>query len=97
MPFRKPAMIESPYLHTLRKICIGLGDCQSDWVITGSSGMALHGMDIEIHDIDIQTDQHGAYEIEAIFSEYVVEAVHYSASERIRSHFGSLEIDGVRV
>lgn len=59
--------------------------------------MALQGMDIEIHDIDIQTDQHGAYEIEGLFSEYVVKAVHYSASERIRSHFGSLEIDGAKV
>lgn len=59
--------------------------------------MALQGMDIEVHDIDIQTDRQGAYEIEDLFSEYIVKAVHYSASERIRSHFGSLEIDGIKV
>lgn len=90
-------MIEPQYLNTLRKICSRLRDCQSNWVVTGSLGMALQGMNVEIHDIDIQTDQHGVYEIENIFSEYVVKAVHYSASERIRSHFGSLKIDGVKV
>lgn len=29
--------------------------------------MALQGMDIEVHDIDIQTNQYGAYEIESFF------------------------------
>jgi len=90
-------MIEPKYLNALRKICSQLDSCQSHWAFTGSLGMVLQGMDVEIHDIDIQTDQHGAYEIENIFSEYVVNAVHFSASERIRSHFGSLEIDGIKV
>lgn len=90
-------MIESQYLNALRKLCVRLNDCQSIWVITGSLGMVLQGMDLEVHDIDIQTDQHGAYEIESLFSEYVVKAVHYLASERICSHFGTLEIDGVKV
>jgi len=90
-------MIEPQYLHAIRKICVRLSGFQNNWAITGSLGMALQGMDIEIHDIDIQTDQHGAYQIESLFSEYVVQAVHYSASERLRSHFGSLEVDGVRV
>jgi len=90
-------MIEVRYLNTLRKLCIQLSDCQSNWVVTGSLGMALQGMDLEIHDIDLQTDQRGAYEIESLFSGYVVKAVHYSASERIRSHLGSLEIEDVKV
>lgn len=59
--------------------------------------MAIQGMHVEVHDIDIQTDQRGAYEIEGLFSEHVVKAVYYKISERIRSHFGALEIEGVRV
>ena len=59
--------------------------------------MALQGMDLEIHDIDIQTDQHGAYEMESLLSEYSVTTVHYSISERMRSHFGALEVDGIKV
>ena len=60
-------MIELYYLNTLRKICAQLNNCQNSWVVTGSLGMALQGVDIEVHDIDIQTNQHGAHEIENIF------------------------------
>lgn len=59
--------------------------------------MALQGMRIEIHDIDIQTDEAGAYEIENKFPEYVITPIRYFQSERISSHLGKLEIDGVEV
>jgi hypothetical protein len=90
-------MIDQRFPGILRKICKALENCQINWVITGSLGMALQGMELEIHDIDIQTDQRGACEIESVFSDYVVSAVHYAESERIRSHLGALEIDGVKV
>ena len=90
-------MIMSRHLNTLHKIYARLKDSRVNWVVTGSLGMALQGMDIEVHDIDIQTDQRGAYEIESKFPEYVAEPVRYSQSERICSHFGTLEIDGVKV
>ena len=90
-------MIEPKYLDTLRKIHARLKDCRAIWVVTGSLGMALQGMNVEVHDIDIQTDQQGAYEIESKFPDYAVAPVHYSESERIRSHFGKLEMDGVKV
>lgn len=59
--------------------------------------MALQGVEVEVHDIDIQADKAGVYKIANIFSEYVVEPVYYRASERIRSHFGMLDIDGVKI
>jgi hypothetical protein len=90
-------MIESRHLNTLRKLYALLEDCQITWVVTGSLGMALQGMDIEVHDIDLQTDKNGAYEMERLFSKYVVKPVTFSASERICSHFGILELDGVKV
>jgi len=90
-------MIESRFLSVLHKIHTRLTDCKIPWAVTGSLGMALQGMEIEVHDIDIQTDKLGAYKIERRFSEFVVEPVHFSASERIRSHFGALEMDGVRI
>ena len=90
-------MIEPSYLNVLRKILMCLNECQAPWVITGSLGMALQGMDIPVHDIDLQTDRPGAYEIESKFPEYVIMPVRYSQAERIRSHFGQLEIDGVQV
>ena len=90
-------MIESRYLKVLRKLYVLLEDCQITWVVTGSWGMALQGMDIDVHDIDLQTDRNGAYEIERLFSKYVVKPVTFSTSERVRSHFGALKIDSVKV
>ncbi len=90
-------MIHEQYLAVLRKIHERLKYSNIEWVITGSLGMALQGMDLEVHDIDIQTDEAGAYEIENKFPEYVITPVHYSPSERVSSHLGKLEIDGVEV
>jgi len=90
-------MIETQYLNVLRKIYNRLIDIHVNWVITGSLGMALQGMDVKVHDIDIQTDKDGAYNLERIFREYQVKPVSYSQSERIRSYLGMLEIDGIKI
>lgn len=59
--------------------------------------MALQGVPVTVHDIDIQTDAPGAYEIERRLSEFVSKPVQYALSERVRSHFGQMEIDGIKV
>ncbi len=59
--------------------------------------MALQDVDVEINDIDIQTTPNGAYEIEKLFSEYIVEPTSYLISENIRSHLGKLQITGIEV
>ncbi|MFC6233223.1 nucleotidyltransferase domain-containing protein, partial [Paenibacillus allorhizosphaerae] len=38
---------------------------QINWALTGSTSFALQGLPYEPGDIDIQTDQQGAYEIES--------------------------------
>jgi hypothetical protein len=90
-------MIYEPHLHTLSQICGRLIDPPFSWALTGSLGMAIQGMPVEVHDIDLQTSQEGAYQIEARLAEYVTQPVHYKASARIRSHFGALEIEGIKV
>jgi hypothetical protein len=90
-------MIPSEYLSVLRKLVLRLEGCTHDWVVTGSVGMALQGMPVEVHDIDLQTDRKGAYEIERLLKEYVVEPVRYRESNRIRSHLGKLEIESIRM
>jgi hypothetical protein len=67
------------------------------WAITGSLGFALQGMVIDAHDVDLQTNADGAYEIERRLSRYSVRRVAFSGTDRIRSHFGALEIDGIRL
>lgn len=90
-------MIEAQYLVTLHNLYSRLKDCNAIWVITGSVGMALQGLDLEVHDIDIQTDRSGAFEIESRFSENILEHVRCCPSERISSYFGKLEINGIQV
>jgi len=90
-------MIRPTYLSALRKIYVRLNDGGVNWAITGSLGFALQGVPVEVHDIDIQTDEAGAYEIERRFSEFIIRKVAFSSADKIRSHFGGLMIDGVKV
>jgi hypothetical protein len=90
-------MIDHRYLQVLRKISLCLSQQPVNWVITGSCGMALQGVPVAIHDIDLQTDQAGAYALEQLFAEYVVRPVHFSGAERLQSHYGALAIDGIQV
>jgi len=90
-------MINPIYLNVLRKIYNRLCNTDVNWVITGSLGFALQGIPIEPHDIDLQTDKAGSYEIERLFSEFVIRKVAFMSTNLIRSHFGVLMIDGIKV
>jgi hypothetical protein len=90
-------MIQKQYLDVLRQICELMDGSQFDWAITGSLGMVLQGMDLPVHDIDIQTDEDGAYEIERRLAEFVVKPVLFKGSDRMRSRLGKLAIDGIQV
>ncbi|MCE2393158.1 hypothetical protein J4G02_00925 [Candidatus Poribacteria bacterium] len=90
-------MIDPVYLNVLRQIHARLFNTDVNWVVTGSFGFALQGIPVQPNDIDIQTDKAGAYEIERRFSDVVIRKVEFSATERIKSHFGALQIDGIEV
>lgn len=90
-------MIDQHYLSVLSKIYAQLNVSDVNWVLTGSASFALQGVPTRVHDIDIQTDEVGAHKIERLFSEFIVRKVNLSSTEAIRSHFGILMIDGVRV
>jgi len=94
---RDEKMIDPIYFKVLHKIYTQLNNSTVNWVVTGSLGFALQGVPIEVHDIDIQTDRAGIYKIEQLFSEFVIKKVSFSSAERIRSHFGVLMIDGIKV
>jgi hypothetical protein len=90
-------VIPAKFLPAVRTIHAALLETQVDWAVTGSMGMALQGMDLPINDIDIQTDEDGAYEVERRLAQYVVVPVLYKASERMRSRLGKLNVEGVQV
>ncbi len=94
---KRRGVITPQLLDVLRKLYARLENRRINWAIVGSLGLALRGAPIEPKDIDIRTDGDGAYELERIFSECVVSPVSFKTSEKIRSHFGALNIDGVKV
>lgn len=67
------------------------------WALTGSTSFALQGVPVSPNDVDVQTTEDGAYAIADAFPDRVVETVSFSEAESIRSHFGVLDFDGVRV
>ena len=90
-------MIDPVYLNVLRQIYTRLSNTDVNWVATGSFGFVLQGLPIQPNDIDLQTDKSGAYAIESLFSDVIIRKVEFSATERIRSHFGALQIDGIEI
>ena len=90
-------MIERGYLLALRRVCGRLSDLKHPWAITGSLGLALQGVAVDIHDVDIQTDRGGAYQMERLLAGNVIKPVSFIESETIRSHFGQVELDGCRI
>jgi hypothetical protein len=90
-------VIAPAFLYALRIIIARLGEPSIDWALTGSLAFALQGVPVEPHDIDLQTDEAGAYAIERQLAAFCIRAVTFSAAEHIRSHFGALLIEGIKV
>ncbi|CAG0936404.1 hypothetical protein TFLX_05277 [Thermoflexales bacterium] len=90
-------MIPASHLLAIYLIVERTRDSCIDWAVVGSTGMALQGVPLEVHDLDIQTDREGAYRLAELFTEHAVTPVRYVASDRIRSHLGEYELAGVKV
>ncbi|HEX6306373.1 MAG TPA: hypothetical protein VFZ76_19390 [Anaerolineales bacterium] len=89
--------MKSRYLGVMRKMLPHLRDADILWVLTGSLAFALQGIPLEVHDIDIQSDEDGAYEIARLFPQHLIKPVTFSSTDIIRSHFGRLLIDDIKV
>lgn len=98
MPQTNAHSLDDTYLAALHLIHDRIAGASLDWALTGSVAFALRGLDFSSPgDIDLQTDTAGAYVVEQRLAEYSVRPVHISQTERIRSHFGALQIEGVTV
>ncbi len=85
------------FLEVLDVILARLAGQGVDWALTGSLGHALQGVPVWPRDIDLQADEAGAHAIMDCFPEFVHQPIAYLVSADIRSHFGIMHIDGVKV
>jgi hypothetical protein len=90
-------MLPETHRLVLEKLLNRLISEEMIWALTGSASIALRGIDFVVNDIDLQTDKLGAYQIKQCFYNHVMESVIFSSGDKIRSYFGALMIDGVRV
>jgi hypothetical protein len=90
-------MIEKSYLKVMDIILSRLKHLSHPWAVTGSLGLFLQGVEVDVHDIDLQSTKEGAFAIERALKEYGIRKVEYLESEKIRSFFGQLAINGIKV
>jgi hypothetical protein len=67
------------------------------WVLTGSAGLRLQGVDIPVHDLDLQTDADSIYVLEKEIEAYMKVHIHVWESEHTMSFHGRAEINGLQV
>ena len=67
------------------------------WALTGSAGLRLQGVDVPVNDLDLQGTPSAVDVITHQFSACIQEIPHWKDSERLRSYYGVLEVEGIRV
>jgi hypothetical protein len=68
-----------------------------DWAVTGSFGQRLQGVPVVVHDLDLQSDEPTARELDRLLSGTVIEPLAWRDSERIRSLFGRYSVNGLTI
>jgi hypothetical protein len=81
----------------LRRLAVQLNAAGIPYKVVGSTSLALHGLPLSPHDIDVETDAASAYRMQALWPESVVDPVMLRTSPAYRSHLGHLSIDGITV
>ena len=92
-----PEPVPREHLAALAVLCAKLPLPTVNWALTGSLGHRLQGVDVPVHDIDVQTDAAGAAAVAAALAAYVVVPPGPRESDRISSIFGTLTVAGVCV
>lgn len=88
-------MISKKFIKALEIIYHKLKDKKIKWALAGSFALALRGIKIKPHDIDIVTDKKGAYRINKLLKEYELEPVKFRKTNKFASYFGKFNIGNV--
>jgi len=91
------SLIPPDYLAALRKLYNRLEETDIVWALTGSLGLAIKGIPLTPHDIDIQTDRAGVYEFARIFADDLVQEPFFWETQHTQSWVAKFEMDGIQV
>lgn len=81
----------------LRQLVLWLDEAGVGYKVVGGTGVALHGVTVPVHDVDLEMSVEDAYRFQQRFAEQTLEPVALRESETYRSHFGRFEIAGLIV
>jgi hypothetical protein len=85
------------HLSALRVLIACLSPTEVNWALTGSTAHAVQGVPVEPHDIDVQTDEAGAWKAAEALAAYCISPLRRVESQRMRSLLGSYAIEGIAV
>jgi hypothetical protein len=68
-----------------------------DWCLSGSASLRVQGMDVHVHDLDIQVNHDHIFQVEKALSKYMVSPVGVFETGDIRSLDGKAIINGIEV
>ena len=93
------AFLDLPEMHTrtLAWLLENIPPGDFPWVLTGSASLRLHGVDVPVHDLDIQTELQTISRIEQRLADFMTVPVHLWESPGMRSWDGKAEIEGIQV
>jgi hypothetical protein len=89
--------VKREYINQICVLSQRMKSISQKWVITGSSRLLFDYADIVPSDIDILTTEKGAYDIENLFKEYMIENVNYKETDKMKSHFGLFRINNIKI
>ena len=67
------------------------------WALSGSAALLLNGVQVEVHDLDLTTDEMGVQAIADALAEFVVTPVGWWETDKLASQFARLQVEGVQV
>lgn len=95
----RPVLLDLSKAHT-RALEFLIGIIPPDtfiWALTGSAGLRLQGVDIQIHDLDIHSNEKTIYILEQHLTQFMKTPVHYWESGGMRSLDGKVEIENIAI
>lgn len=67
------------------------------YAIRGSASLFLQGIKLKVDDIDVVCDEETALLINDIFKDLITDTVKYSESDKFKSYFGKMILDGILI
>jgi hypothetical protein len=65
--------------------------------LVGGASIALHGVPVPVHDIDLEMPVSDVYRFHQLYADYVTLEPELRVGETYRSHFGRYTIEGVQI